>query len=151
MALRGAAVAVLAAEAALTALPNAAVLLRACMYSDGPASLVRWSSAARQALAFAFIALKGSEVRPQPQPSLCTPPRTVLRGDIHSTRGGLVGIAPRLLTAASQRTADGYACVAVCFSLFQCCLTNIAAVNNMHVHMHTHVGKLRRPDPGAPP
>lgn len=76
VALRGAAVAVLATEAALTVLPNLAVLVQPCMYGDGSASLVRWASAGRQALAFAFIALKGTEVRTRPQPCFCGSPHT---------------------------------------------------------------------------
>lgn len=73
--LRAAAVAALAAEAVLVAAPNLAVLVRSCMYSDGPASLVRWSSAARQCLAFAFIAIKCTEVCPtaSPRPPQSTP------------------------------------------------------------------------------
>lgn len=66
VALRSMAVAVLAAEAAFTALPNLVVLLSSCMYSDGPGSLVRWSSAIRQVLAFVFIAIKCTEVRVPP-------------------------------------------------------------------------------------
>lgn len=63
VALRGGAVALIAAEAALTALPNLAVLRQPCMYRDTRDSVVRWSSVARQSIAFVFLATKCMEVR----------------------------------------------------------------------------------------
>ena len=61
--LRALVVALLAAGAALTVLPNVAVVLQPCLYRDSRGSVVRWASVARQGLAFAFVAAKCTEVR----------------------------------------------------------------------------------------